>query len=514
MDKRNYGWTNFSFLDLYFSEPEYAESFWGAMKKPVLMPGNFNQLYHDGPVSFSNDFKQVFTTRTTTSNARVDAQKIKTYLLKIYFANIDEKGNIGQYEPFPYNSETFSLAHPTLSRNNQQLIFSSDMSGGYGGSDLYESNFVNGSWTKPVNLGDKINTAGNEVFPYWANDSVLFFSSTEHLGFGGLDIFKSVFVGGEWSEPENLKRPINSSYDDFGIVLNEKLDGGFFSSNRPEGKGSDDIYAFRNLKAGLSKAAIPISENKLTVSGVVKEKESGSPLSDATIFILESESGQVLVLKTDSNGNYKTTLEYDKPYVAKAMKDGFFHDCELFRTPSDKGTYTFDIPQDLLLLKIEVNHVFTVQNIYYNLGKWDIREDAYPELDNLVQMMKQYPIKAELSSYTDSRGSGESNMQLSQKRAESAVDYMVQHGIDRQRIIAKGYGETRLINQCSDGVPCTEEQHQENRRTEFKILGIDERLIDENQFNLKVFKNGDIINVNMLDTGFFNNCMKNPSLKE
>ncbi len=510
LDKSVYGWTNFGFLDLYFSEPEYADSFWGAMKKPSSMSGRFNQFYHDGPVTFNSDFSHIFITRTTTSGAKKDSKNIKTYLLKIFSANIEKNGNIGQYAAFPFNSDQYSLAHPTLSKNNNQIIFSSDMPGGFGGSDLYISSFVNGNWTKPVNLGDKINTSGNEVFPYWASDTVLFFSSTGHLGYGGLDIFQTVFTGGAWTEPENLKLPVNSSYDDFGIVLNNNLDGGFFSSNRPEGKGADDIYAFRDLKHSNEKRTVPVVtevSGKIKIRGYVKQQGAETALEDATVFVLETGKTEVTILKTDKNGAFETVVDYDQPFILKAMKDGFIYDCKLFRSPTDTEVKTFDIPQDLLLAKLEVDQFFTVQNIYYDLGKWNIREDAYQALDNLVQIMKQYPIKAELSSHTDSRASADYNMELSQKRAESAVRYIILQGVDPGRITAKGYGETKLVNGCADGIPCTEEQHQANRRTEFKITEVQKQLIDKEQFKPGVFKNGDIIQLNMLEIGFFDNCL-------
>ncbi|SHF21071.1 Outer membrane protein OmpA [Mariniphaga anaerophila] len=505
LDNNTYGWTNFGFLNLYHSTPEYADSFWGAMAKPQFMKGNFNQPYHDGPVCFSADFKRICITRTTTKNARKDKKKIKTYLLQMYSADIDNNGNISKYNAFPFNSNEYSVAHPTVSKDGTQIIFSSDMPGGFGGSDLYITTLVDGNWTTPENLGEKINTPENEVFPFWANDSVLFFSSEGHLGYGGLDIFRSIINGNQWSEPENLKKPVNSSYDDFGIAVNEKLESGFFSSNRPEGKGSDDIYAFRNLRFAPKKKA---EDDRLIVSGSVRNKKTMAPLANATVFFLDPENGDVRILKSDDNGNYETEAEYGKPYIAKAMKNGYIYDCTYFRTPNKGETPATQVPRDLLLEKLEVDQIFTIKNIYYDLDKWFIREDAKPPLDKLVKFMKQYPVQAELSSHTDSRASFEYNMELSQKRAEAAVRYMILQGVSPSRITAKGYGETKLVNNCADGVECTEEQHQANRRTEFKITGVRTPAIGNGEFNPDIFKEGDVINVNMLPADFFETCLE------
>ncbi len=507
LDKNVYGWTNFGFLNLYFATPEYAENILGAMEEPQLMRSNFNQSYHDGPLCFSSDFSQVFITRTTAQNAKKEEGRIKTYLLQIYSASIDKNGELSKYTAFPFNSNQYSVAHPSLSKSGEQIIFSSDMPGGFGGADLYISSLENGKWTEPVNLGSQINTAGNEVFPFWAEDSVLYFSSEGHLGYGGLDIFRSVLGEEGWLEPENLKKPINSSYDDFGIVLTKDQEGGFFSSNRPQGKGSDDIYAFQDLKRVPAKLAVPLNE-KLLVSGFVKDKNTLEPLAMATVFVSNPGSEEVLVLKTDEAGKYETALEYDQPYVVKAMKNGYIYDCTFLRTPT-AGTETFTVPQDLLLARLAVDQVFTINNIYYDLDKWYIREDAQQPLDNLVRIMKQYPISAELSSHTDSRASSAYNMELSQKRAEAAVRYMVLQGVAPSRISAKGYGETKLVNQCADGVPCSEEAHQANRRTEFKITAIDARLVNGNAFNPDAFNAGDVINIRLLDATFFENCLDN-----
>ncbi len=506
LDNQNYGWTNTNYLDLYYTEPEYSRKYWSEMEEPPKsMARNFNQSYHDGPIAFSADFKQAYITKTVSKNGKKEEKHIRTYLLKIFHAQI-ENGKKLKYEPFFLNSKDYSVAHPTLSRDNKTIVFSSDMSGGYGGSDLYSCKWEGGKWGNPINLGQNINTSGNEVFPYFANDSVLFFSSNGLMGYGGLDIFQTNLKADGWSVPENLKKPLNSSYDDFGVVFSEDLKEGLFSSDRPIGKGSDDIYAFRNLKH-VSEIKTTTVQSNILVSGFVNDKSSGKPLDMATVFVYSPVSDDVHILKTDENGYYEIMLEHGQPYVSKAMKNGFIHDCLSFRSPANKEIKSYSLPRDLLLTKLVAGQAFTVKNIYYDLDKWYIRQDAQKPLDSLVHIMKQYPITAELSSHTDSRASNEYNMELSQKRAEAAVRYIILQGVSPARISAKGYGETKLVNQCADGVKCTEEQHQENRRTEFKITAIDGVLFGKDSFDPDVFSAGDIIKSKFLTNDFFQDCL-------
>lgn len=503
LDNNTYGWTNFNYLNLYVTTPAYYKSFWNGVPEANQMSRNFNQSYHDGPACFTSDNK-VFVTKTVAEKEKKRTNKIRTHLMKIFYAHIVE-GKKLHFEPISLNSDSYSVAHPTISKTNDRMIFSSDMPGGFGGSDLYVSTLKNGKWSKPENLGETINSNGNEVFPYWESESVLLFSSDGHLGFGGLDIYQSIFENDTWGEPENLKKPLNSSYDDFGVFLLDNGKDGMLSSNRPDGKGSDDIYAFRNLKRENVPGLVVAPE--LLISGYVKEFVTKEPVEDATVFLFNSEADNVLILKTDSLGYYETNAEYDHPYVAKAMKEGYIYDCTTCRTPVDISMKKYPIPRDLLLAKLEINQGFTIENIYYDLDKWFIRKDAEEPLDNLVRIMREYPITAELSSHTDSRATHEYNNELSQKRAESAVRYIILQGTNQGRITAKGYGETQLVNECADGVNCTEEQHQKNRRTEFKITGIDDTLAGQYSFNLEVFKIGDVISAKLLDANFFSNCL-------
>lgn len=494
IDSKTYGWTDFSYLNLYYSKPEYTGNYWDAMSQPESMNQNFNQTFHDGPVTFSADESVVYVTKTVKRDGQREKGEPQTFLLKMFYAQIED-GKKLKFEPFFVNNKNYSVAHPSLTPDGSKLFFSSDMPGGYGGSDIYYCERGSDKWSEPINLGELVNTPGEEAFPFVVNDSVLFFSSAGHLGFGGLDIFKTNLVDSIWLEPINVMKPINSSYDDFGIILLENGKDGLFSSNRPGGKGSDDIYSFKNLRF-----------NDFMISGFVKETGLNKPIFDATVFLLNTTTSDVKILKTDEKGYFETFAERDQTYMAKGMKSGYIYDCLSFITPAEKGVKHYYVYRDLLLTKLEIDQVFIFENIYYDLDKSYIREDAKEPLDNLVQLMKHYPITAEISSHTDSRAPFDYNMKLSQRRAESAVNYLVSQGIERDRLTAKGYGESMLLNHCSDSVKCTEAEHAKNRRTEFRITSIDAQLYADSDFKPGKFNAGEIIKVSTLNANFFDNC--------
>ena len=499
-DINRYEWTNFGFLNLFYTKPEMPGGYWSAFSQPKVMEAGFNQAYHDGPASFTGNGDLVYVTKTIGwSDGKKDGE-IRTDLLKIYWSEVHE-GKVQKFSPFFLNDESYSVGHPALSSNGNILVFSSDMPGGFGGTDLYMCTKENDSWSSPVNLGETINTPEDEVFPFLANDTTLFFSSKGHMGYGGLDIYKSVLTGTGWSTPQNLRHPINSSYDDFGIAVTSDRTEGFFSSNRPGGRGSDDIYAFRNYEYDVKS-----KQTSLAGIGYVKEMGSDKPLSNATVFLFSAKKGSVLVLKTNEQARYEAELDYNEIYLVKAMKNGYIFDCTSFRTPSDHEVTEFNVP-DLHLPRIELNQVFEVENIYYDLDRFSLREEAKRSLDKIVQIMKEYPVCAELSSHTDSRASYQYNMTLSQNRADAAVYYILKQGISPLRLTAKGYGETMPVNQCTDGVACSEEQHQANRRTEFKITAISSDLNAGGDFDPDFFKAGEELNVNVFPNGFFDGCL-------
>jgi hypothetical protein len=244
----NYLWTGNGYLNLYYSQRSTHTGV--DFENPVKMSKKINQDFHDGPACFNASKTTLFTTRTYKEKIR-KKDSVQVHYSKIYIGDLNNE-NL-KFKPFKYNNLFYSVGHPTLSRDENLLIFASDMPGGEGESDLYFCLKENGEWSKPKNLGKWVNTFGNEYFPFLANDTTLFFASEGHMGYGGLDIFVSVYQNGNWQSPKNLMAPINSSYDDFGILLFNDLKSGYFNTNRPEGKGSDDIYYFK----GFSEILIP-----------------------------------------------------------------------------------------------------------------------------------------------------------------------------------------------------------------------------------------------------------------
>jgi len=460
-NKRNkiYSWTGNSYLDLYSSKIDYSsddKELTGS--SPVTFSKKLSQSYHNGTAVFTQDENTVYFTRTTNERVKKGKNPVATIMLKMYKSEYYD-GRWSKPEAFYLNSNDYSVGHPALSADGKKLYFVSDMPGGIGGTDLYECTLEGDSWGDAKNLGDKINTSGNEMFPYISEDETLYFSSTGLLGFGGLDIFSTIPVGEEWETPVNLGTPINSSYDDFGICYVNDTKG-FLSSNRPEGLGEDDIYAFEKIET-----IEPLPP--LMLAGRVMS-DSGYAIQHTTIFFLNETTNQILILKTDSAGRYETEVERNTKYAVLAKKSQYLEDCTSVQIAD-----TLVNPEDLILSKLSVKKSYSVDNIYYDFNKYAIKEKAKTKLDHLVRLLKESTIQIELSSHTDSKGSEQYNIILSQKRAEAAMDYIVSQGIDASRIIAKGYGESQLINECVDGIECSEADHQMNRRTEFKITGIE-----------------------------------------
>lgn len=460
-----------SAVDLIYSEPE-------------LFSEDLNDNYHDGTVTFSPDGNTIYFTRTVQERVPKDDERFSTYYLKIYSSTFDGD-EWSKPEEFFLNSTEYSVGHPALSPDGNCLFFASDMPDGHGGTDIYVCKKEGEGWSAPLNLGPTVNTAFNEMFPYMDEEKTLFFSSEGHLGYGGLDLFYVNKTDEDWTEPQNMMADVNSSYDDFGISINADLGTGLFSSNRPGGLGLDDIYAFE------------LSPKMLMICGNVVDPDN-NPIPGATVFFLNETKNEVLILKTDSAGVYCTEVTSETDYTILAKKTMFMDDCTLLGIDQEVVN-----PDVLVLTPYELDVAYKIENIYYDLDKWYIRPDAEPPLDELVEVMLAHPIEIELGSHTDCRASDDYNMDLSQKRAESAVRYLVLSGVAPSRMTAKGYGEKMLVNECADGVECTEEQHQLNRRTEFRIISVDENAKDALE---ALYEEGDVIPLRNFDRDFFEVC--------
>ena len=382
------------------------------------------------------------------------------------------------------NASGYSSSHPYLSEDGEMLYFISNRPGGYGGYDIYRSKKISDSeWSKPENIGPNINTAENEFYPAIKYNK-LYFSSEGHFGMGGLDIFESTISsdGLQYSTPKNLKSPLNSSKDDFAIYFkaNEEIPKGYFSSNREGGVGADDIYEFSFVES-LS----PIYLLQVKVIDGASPRNLG--LSRAKVSVTEPNTGLPAQEMIVNDKDYYA-LNEGVQYRVKASKDGYLttgvdivpeddlvkQDSVLLKQdfPQQYGYITE--AQEVVAQPKQLNRVYKLNNIYYDLDKASLLPEAEKELDKLVIILRENPdISIQLNSHCDSRGNDAYNLKLSQRRAQSVVNYLLDRGISLKRLVAKGFGETKLLNRCRNGVKCSEDQHALNRRTEFQIVGLE-----------------------------------------
>ncbi|MGY3053685.1 peptidoglycan-associated lipoprotein [Pedobacter sp. UYEF25] len=418
--------------------------------------------YHMGPASFTADGATVYYARSQSyqnlklNNSANKENKSDSLIVQIFTAT---KGSNGKWEEptsFKYNSAGgFSVGDPFISADGKTLYFSSNIPGGVGGMDLYVCNKnTSGDWGSPENL-EELNSGGNDRSPSLTKDGSFYFSSDGRVGMGGLDVYKSIKTGNDFSAPVNMHYPINSSQDDFAFNMYSDTDG-FLSSNRTDGIGSDDIYHL-TIKKLLA----------FTLAGKVFDKSKNTPLANALVS-LNKINGETLKFETDVTGDFKFKLDSASDYKLSGEKTGFRGDNSEITTKDLQASAKLE--QNLYLEEIVINKPIKLENIYYDFNKSNIRPDAAIELDKLVKVMKDNPtIWIELGSHTDSRGSNPYNLKLSQRRADAAVKYIIGKGVNKNRIEAKGYGETQPVNKCINGVKCSAADYQLNRRTEFKI---------------------------------------------
>lgn len=464
--RKQYGWTGNSYLYIYAAERGEDN----VLRNPVISKEIFNdQVYHVGPIISTKSGDTLYVTRTYSDKKESEInkeakRKYRTRNLELY---IYFKNNKGEWEakPFQYNNtKTYSLGHATLSNDEQTLYYVSDMPGGLGGTDLwYSEKLANGTWGEPQNAGAVINTARDEMFPNMDDNNVLYYSSDGLAGLGGLDVFKSEGGKSSWSKPINLKIPINSPGDDFAFIVNEhnnKGMAGYLSSNRAEGVGGDDIYSFTYEKPKILLVLIGKTYNKST-------KE----LLPATAVTLQGLDNQLIAQQsTGKDGAFIFSIDPEQTYKVLGRKENFTPDSVSVSTIGITKSDTLEVAL-YLDPTMKKGMTFRLENILYDFDKSNIRKDAAIILDKLVKIMEEYlTLKIELSSHTDSRGSDSYNMALSDRRAKSAVEYLVTRGIARERMVASGYGESKLLNRCSNGVSCSIQEHQLNRRTEVTVL--------------------------------------------
>ena len=529
--------TNLNEVDLKFGQKILHSGFVYSSPKIAI-----KSLLHDGSLTMNNEGNVAYVTRSAVNKSGkvlFDNTSTNQLIISKYLCDVDGKWKL--VSDLPFNQTYSSALHPVLTTDEQTMFFASDRPGGEGANDLFMSTFNGVDWGEPVNLGPRINTYGNEVFPFAYHKDTLFFSSDAHGGMGGFDIYRTVFDGNKWSLPENFKAPINSPHDDFAYFKNVSLQNGYFSSNRD---GKDKIYFWE------------FNDPVFTMIGKVVDKDH-EPVKGTTVVLKEGEN-PVDSVKTSREGNFTMNLEWKKDYEVSGYQKDFRTDTiftstkNIYKSDSifvelelnlpkflvhgivvdknsrkrlsnvkvelhsdlgslldglntdDKGEFVFKLDRDetyfvdankknyfsskvnfntlklveskVIEVVLEIEEVIpdipvVLNNIYYDFDKWEIRADAREDLDNLFTFMKNNSeLKIELGSHTDCRGSDDYNNELSEKRANSAVNYLIKKGLDKKRFVYKGYGESKLINHCKDDVKCSEVEHQKNRRTEFKVL--------------------------------------------
>lgn len=493
-----YGWTGNNYLKIFYADLKNPADLFQGFQDPYIDKERINSRYHNGPATFDSAGTIILYNHTYKAKGERDPVNIQEDLLKIYYSTFDAKKNKWtKPRSFAYNSNEYSIGHPVLSKDGKTLYLVSNMPGGHGGTDIYISHFADGKWTSPQNAGPGINTFGNEMFPYLSDEGALYFASDGLPGYGSLDIFVTRQVNGIWETPVNMGRSINSSYDDFSLAEYGKTKTGLFCSNRPGGQGGDDIYYYRKTPPP------PPVKVQFFVSGTVREKATNQPVPWATVFLFNKVDGKVLTMKADNNGVFRTEIALGTAYLAKAMQTGYTSDCESFIFELSEKETNLRVPRDLLLEKLPPADLKT-DNVFYDFDRSDIRPDAQSALNSLAELLKANNISVELSSHADCRGSDAYNQKLSERRAESARQYLVAHGVDPSRITTKAFGEKQPVNNCIDGVPCTETQYQANRRTEFRIISNVPQPAE--QFDPAKYGEGETIDVKTLPGNFFGEC--------
>ncbi len=521
--ERVFGWNNTPYLDLFFRDAGSGEI--------SKFSKELNSKYHEGSAVFSKLHDTIYFTRSNYFNGKFRKSDENINKLQLFSA-VKKEDKWQDINPFPYNDDQYSIGQPALSPDNKTIYFASDMPGTKGGTDIYKCTLeANNTWGKPENLGFEVNTEGNEMFPYVDEQNTLFFSSDGRGGLGGLDIFFSRYRDGKYETPRNIGYPLSSSKDDFGITVNQDETEGYFSSNRLNNFGDDDIYKFNTL--------IPISRI-ITIRSIVMDP-TRKPISGADITVRNKQSGESTETRTNEKGKIEFNFKPNQEYEILASKNGFKQSkmevtadsilrmknndtirllMEPLNTMNEAiATLNKDSLDEAALAKLNETKLkekaptkkeeaavikekeqekkkeeitktqsagldsngvkkefklekdFVIQAIYYDFDKATIRKDAAIQLNHVLDIMKQYPeMKVEMLSHTDARGSYQYNTKLSQRRAAASKAYLVKKGIKSKRIKSTFYGEKQLANRCANRVKCSKEEQQQNRRTEFRIV--------------------------------------------
>jgi len=461
---KTHTWTNLPYLDLYIADVDSI----GGLSNAKPIKGDINTEYHESSTAVTKDGKTMYFTRNNYIDGKKGFDKSRTIRLKLYKATFNTSENSWEnVQELPFNSSNYSTAHPALSNDEKRLYFASDMEGTYGRSDVWYVNITKGSdgssmYGIPVNLGPEINTKARETFPFISERNNLYFSSDGHGGHGGLDVFVSTIdKDGNLQQVSNFGDPINTNMDDFGFITKESEGTGYYTSNVDGGHGSidDEIYYF-------------YEKCVMTINGIVTDIDTEELLPGAEVSILDEDNKLIEKVTVGDDATFSFTTECDTKYILRGTKKRYFPKEETVETPDEGGVIDLNIqlkleepcPPDDLGCRLKL------QPIYFDYDKDNIRPDASVELAKILYAMQLYPeLIIHVESHTDSRGRDGYNEKLSERRAQSTLNWLVERGVDEDRLTAKGYGETQLINKCSNDVDCTEEEHQLNRRSMFII---------------------------------------------
>ncbi|WP_341215428.1 OmpA family protein [uncultured Wocania sp.] len=456
--KHIYGWNEEPFLDIYTAQNR-TDSIVDHKSK---IKGDINSIYHDGPLTITKDGKTMYFSRNDFNKNVLGKDDEGMTHLKIYKASLVD-GEWTNVEELSFNSNAYSTGHPALNSDDTKLYFTSDRSGGYGGSDIYYVDINNdGSLGDPQNLGSVVNTDKNEMFPFVNSENALFFSSDGHAGLGLLDIFGTVSnANNSIISVLNLGVPVNSSKDDFSFFMNDDGLSGFFASNRDGGIGGDDIYAYDRIP-------------QLKIEGTITDAITNAPVPNAVVTLLDSNGNKIADLQTDENGHFEINIDRDTDYRLDTKKENYIDDSRMVTTKGIENNVT-SINADFVLNPVLEKElpITELYPIYFDFNKYDIRRESTAELDRIVDlMMNKYPnMVIKIESHTDSRGTSAYNDILSKERANATYKYLIANGVDASRITEyEGFGERKLTNDCDGTINCTEDQHQLNRRTQFIVI--------------------------------------------
>ncbi len=551
--ERRAAWNDQPFLDLFVANvtPD------GDLVDARPLPGSVNTRFHEGPATASSNGDVLWFTRNNYHKGRSKKSSQGISRLSLFKA-YQHMGKWSGVEEFLYNNSEVSIGHPALSSDGNTLYFVSDMPGGIGGTDIYVCHLQDGQWSEPKNLGPSVNTPMNEVFPFIGNDGTLYFSSDGHPGLGGLDIFAAAPLNkGGFRPAMNVGAPVNGPKDDFRFIIDQDNRRGYFSSNRPSGKGDDDIYGFemfypleeRYLVTGIviddeydipvigadvtlydldgkmmasgstdgrGEYAFPVEKNSLyrvvakmagrheaqkhldtkniertqiisrdlrllaeqgiLLRGAVKEKDGKGFIEGMTVSLVNTSSFHSETQQTGESGDLRFRLQPNEEFEVHFEKEGYFSQSVPISTAGMKqGVIDLNSVRDLAFENVEVGRPIPFKYVNWKDGRANLDPVAKAELELLVERMIVNPrIEIEIAVHSDARGNANEKLKQTQKQADTIMEYLRNKGVPKDRMSAKGYGSTQVLNHCLPGISCSDEEHAVNRRSEYTVVRIRE----------------------------------------